>query len=362
MHEVRHIFFWIMLDLTRRGMVMSSTRYRLVLTPSIRPGMRLYSVSSRDAPPHSRDRSQSELSRTSARSARNATPGNGQLSSGGEGEEKKEKPLQNPRNEGIPFTYVRLVNPETGSLDPPAPLRRILPMVQRKTQYLELVTEKPEPIVKIIDTKLRYTRNKAKKEQHLLNRAPEEKELQLTWGVAVGDLQFKLKKAREDLLDGNRVTLVFAPKKGQQVPTPEDQQAMIDEAVRLLEDVGRERKDRAAQKHMTALFLDSLRPRKQVHELEWAYSGDELWEGLKAAETALRKGARVEVTFLTPPPPKKAKDGKEALADPQAVEPEEVKKRLEETIDGLTKLGNEWKPRDARKTAVILYLEGIRTT
>lgn len=282
--------------------------------------------------------------------------------SGGEEDEKKEKPLQKPRNEAIPFAYVRLVNPETGLLDPPAPLRRILPTIQRKTQYLELVTDKPEPIVKIIDTKLRYTRGKAKKQQQLLNRAPEEKELQLTWGVAIGDLQFKLKKAREDLLDGSRVTLVFALKKGQQVPTPADQQAMIEEAVRLLEDVGRERKDRATQKHMTALFLESVRPRKQTHELGWAYSGDEPWDGLKAVETALRKGARVEVIFLTPPPPKKAKDGKEVLADPEVVEPAEVKKRLDETIISLTKLGSEWKPRDARKTAVILYLEGIRTT
>ena len=154
----------------------------------------------------------------------------------------------------------------------------------------------------------------------------------------------------------------MGPKKGQQVPAPQDKQAMIDEAVRLLEDVGRERKDRAAQKHMTALFLDSLRPRKQALELEWAHSGDEPWQGLKVVETALRKGARVEVTFLTPPPPKKAKDGKEAPADPEAVEPAEVKRRLDATIEGLMKLGNEWKPRDARKTAVILYLEGIRTT
>ncbi|PIL36636.1 hypothetical protein GSI_00325 [Ganoderma sinense ZZ0214-1] len=307
-------------------------------------------------------RSQSEPSRTPPRSARTARSGNGQPAIEGEEPEKKEKPLQNPRNEAINFAYVRLVNPETGTLDPPAPLSSILLRVQRKTQYLELVTEKPEPIVKIIDTKLRYTRSKAKREQQQLNRAPEEKELQLTWGVAVGDLQFKLKKAREDLLDGNRVTLIFAPKKGQQVPAPPDQQTMIEEAVRLLEDVGRERKERAAQKHMIALFLDSLRPRKQTHELEWAYSGDEPWEGLKAVEMALRKGARVEVTFLTPPPPKKVKDGQEAPTDPQAVEPNEVKKRLEETIAGLTKLGNEWKLRDARKTAVVLYLEGIRTT
>ncbi|KAI1785335.1 hypothetical protein LXA43DRAFT_976278 [Ganoderma leucocontextum] len=349
---------------TLRGCVDSlctSTRCRLVLTPASRFGTRLYSASSRDVPPHQRERTWADVIRPFAPSARTVPLGNGLPSSEGE-DGKKQKPLQNPRNEAIPFTYVRLVNPATGSLDPPAPLRRILPTLRRKTQYLELVTDKPEPIVKIIDTKLRYTRSKAKKEQQHLNRPPEEKELQLTWGVGVGDLQFKLKKAREDLLDGNRVNLVFAPKKGQQLPTPADQQTMIEEAVRLLEDVGRERKERAAQKHMMALFLESVRPRKQTHELEWAYSGDEPWEGLRTVETALRKGARVEVTFLTPPPPKKAKDGKEVPADPEAVEPAEVKKRLEETIAGLTELGTEWKSRDARKTAVILYLEGIRTT
>ena len=292
--------------------------------------------------------------------ARDTAQGSGKPAEGEEDEKKK--PLQKPRNEAIKFQYVRLVNPDTRALEPPALLRNILRTLDRKTQYLELVTEEPEPIVKIINTKLLYARSKAKKEQQQINRPVEEKELQLTWGVGFGDLQFKLKKAREDLLDGNRVTLIFAPKKGQTIPGPAEQQAMIEEAVRLLEDVGRERKERAVQKHMTALFLESVRPRKQTHELEWAYTGDEPWEGLKAVQEALRKGARVEVTFVTPPPPKKVKDGQDAPADAKAVEPAEVKRRLDETLAELTKLGNEWKPRDIRKTAVIAYLEGIRTT
>ncbi|TBU27683.1 hypothetical protein BD311DRAFT_759829 [Dichomitus squalens] len=332
-----------------------------LIAPTARLGIRLNSTTSRETPPHLQGASQPSTSRPDQLPASDAPRSNNPLPSEEEGEKKK-KPLQNPRNEAIRYRYVRLVNPETGALEPPTLLRNILPTLDRKTQYLELVNENPEPIVKIINTKMLYARGKAKKERQQQNRPPEEKELQLTWGVGMGDLQFKLRKAREDLLDGNRVTLIFAIKKGQKVPSPPEQQAMIEEAVRLLEDVGRERKERAVQKHMTALFLESLRPRKQTHELDWAYTGGEPWEGLKAVETALSKGARVEVTFHTPPPPKKAKDAQDVPVDIKAVEPAEVNRRLEETLAGLTKLGNEWKPRDTRKTAVIVYLEGIRTT
>lgn len=275
-----------------------------------------------------------------------------------EDEKKKKKPLQNPRNEAIKHTVVRLVNPQTGALEPPARLRDVLPRVDRKKQYLELVVEKPEPIVKIINLKERYDRQRAKHIQQVLGRAPEEKELQVTWGVGAGDLAFKLRKAREDLTAGDRVTLVFAPKKGQKTPeTPEEKNKFVEEALRLLEDVGRERKDRTAQNHVVALYLEPLRP-KQIIDLNWAHSGHESWTGLSAVYAGLRSGARVDVVFNLPPPPKAARSDPELAAE--VVEPEVVKESVERTVQRLIDVAREWQPRENRKSSVILHLEDVQ--
>ncbi|KAI0662875.1 hypothetical protein C8Q70DRAFT_954303 [Cubamyces menziesii] len=274
-------------------------------------------------------------------------------------EEAKKKPLRKPRNEEIRIPYVRLVNPETGALEPLAPLRQILARINRKHEYLELVIEKPEPIVKIHSTKVLYERSKAKKLVHTSGKAPEEKEVQLTWGVGSGDLQYKLKKAREDLEDGNRVNIIFAPKKGQGIPPPTEQQKLVEEALKLLEDVGRERKERAIQKHAIGVFLESTRAKKVV-ELRWAYGDSDSWEGLKPVEPALRKGDRVELIFVLPPPPKKEQGLVPDSDDSKRVEPQVAQERVERTLQTLSEVGKEWKPRDVRKGVIIVHLEGVK--
>ncbi|TFK85073.1 hypothetical protein K466DRAFT_601494 [Polyporus arcularius HHB13444] len=294
-----------------------------------------------------------------ASTSRPKTPASAKFSSAStspDEEDKKKKPLQKPRNEAIPYRFVRLVNPETGALDPPAALKEILARVDRKRQYLELVVDTPEPIVKFINVKDLYNRHKAKRVQQVLARAPVEKEVQLTWGVDSGDLAYKLRKARSELKNGRRVLLVFAPKNGQARPAPEEQTKIVEEALRLLEDVGRERKQRDVQKDITALFLEPIQM-KQVHELQWAYSGDELWTGLKGVLKALRQGQRVDVVFALPPPPKAARDDP-TLRD-KVVTPDLVKERFVAAIHQLTELGREWKARDSRKAAVTVHLEPI---
>ncbi|OSD01751.1 hypothetical protein PYCCODRAFT_1391215 [Trametes coccinea BRFM310] len=308
----------------------------------------------RDAPPHT---SQSSASASTGFPQRNqdqrAAPPRPEQKDGEE--EKEEKRLRNPRNEEIKHRYVRFVNPETGALEPPTPLGDILRRVNRKVEYLELVKEKPEPIVKIQQTKTMYNRSKAKKLVQATKRAPEEKEVQLTWGVGLGDLQFKLRKVRDELEDGNRVNLVIAPKKGQKLPSPAEQQSMVEETLRLLEDVAKERKDRAVQKNAVGLFLESTRT-KRIVELRWAQGDTDSWEGLKTAENALRQGERVEAVFHLPPPPKKKAEDAEAVA----VDPTVAQERLERTLERLSELGKEWKPRDVRKGVVVAHLEGIK--
>lgn len=80
----------------------------------------------------------------------------------------------------------------------------------------------------------------------------------MTWGVAPGDLAHKLKKARQELEKGNKVDIVFAPKKGQTVPGPAEMQARMSAAAEQLQDVSKERQARTAEKNMAILHLGKL--------------------------------------------------------------------------------------------------------
>ncbi|KAI0676718.1 hypothetical protein C8Q78DRAFT_40705 [Trametes maxima] len=279
-------------------------------------------------------------------------------------ERKDIREKRKPRNSEIKFAVVRLVNPETGVLDPPSRLRDVLARVNLRTQFVELMTEQPEPIVKIHDKKLLYDREKTKKLLQVNKKPPEEKEVQLTWGVGTGDLQFKLKKVRAELEDGNRVNLVFAPKKGQVLPTPAEQENIVQEALDLLADVGKERKARTVQKQAVAVFLETMRPKKTV-ELKWTYGNSDSWEGLKAVEPALRNGERVELVFLLPPPPRKERQRTSKEEDPnaaQTVDPAIARERVERTLKNLASVGREWKARDVRKAIIVAHLEGVSSS
>ncbi|KAI8984953.1 hypothetical protein BD414DRAFT_537408 [Trametes punicea] len=325
--------------------------------PSL-PCARLLSTQTRDPPPHTLRNS--PQSNASTQRLEQRPSGNARSSSKDDKKKEEEKELRKPRNEEIKYAVVRLVNPETGALDPPTPLREILPRVNRKEEYLELVKAEPEPIVKIQNVKEQYRKEKAKRLVRASKKPPEEKEVQLTWGVSIGDLQAKLRKVREELEDGNRVNLVFARKKGQALLSPAEQEKMVKEALRLLEDVARERKERMVQNHAAGLFLESTRVKKTV-ELRWKQADDDSWEGLKGLENALRQGERVEAIFILPPPPakEKKKNVKEDEGDAaQAVDPAIVQERVERTLGRLLELGQEWKPRDVRKGVIIVHLEG----
>lgn len=271
-------------------------------------------------------------------------------------QKKDERELRKPRNEEIKHPVVRLVNPDTGALEPAAPLRDILARMNQKTHFLELVTKEPEPIVKLHDRKLLYDREKTKKRVQASKKPPEEKEVQLTWGVGSADMEFKLRKVRADLEDGHRVNLIFAPKKGQTLPSPAQQEKMVGEALAFLEDVGKEYKERTVHKQAVAVFLDPLR-RKKLLELKWVYSDGDSWEGLKSVDSALRNGERVEAVFILPPPPKKEKN--KGPDDVARVDPALVEERVERTLKKLTEIGREWKPRDVRKGMITAHLEGV---
>jgi translation initiation factor IF-3 len=85
----------------------------------------------------------------------------------------------------------------------------------------------------------------------------QQKEVQLTWSVADGDLAHKLNKVRQELQRGNKVDLVFAPKAGTQVPNPVARKGRIESAMQILGGVAKEWKERRTRGLIVVIFLQS---------------------------------------------------------------------------------------------------------
>ncbi|KAF8841291.1 hypothetical protein BDN67DRAFT_532106 [Paxillus ammoniavirescens] len=161
-----------------------------------------------------------------------------------------------PTNDKIPHTHVRIIDPETSKLSAaPTRLTDLLASLDLKKDLVELATSSPEPIVRIVDRKEAFAKYKElKKALKKGNKSGEAaKEIQLTWGVAKGDLEHKLAKARTQMEKGHRVAVVLAPKKGQTLPTPKEMQARAQEVEEALRDTGKEWREREVTKTMTIM-------------------------------------------------------------------------------------------------------------
>ncbi|KAL4075619.1 hypothetical protein J3A83DRAFT_4077190, partial [Scleroderma citrinum] len=161
-------------------------------------------------------------------------------------------------NEKIPYRLVRVVDPETDKLSPTKQLlQNLLSSLDLKKWIVELVAETPEPIVRISDRKESFQKfkeqRKAMKKGLKSGEAP--KEIQLTWGTAAGDISHKLAKARLHLEKGFKADVVFARRKGQELPTRKEMQARVEEVALELEDIAKEWKAREVTPTMTIMFF-----------------------------------------------------------------------------------------------------------
>lgn len=159
------------------------------------------------------------------------------------------------RDRDIPYHIVQLVN-EDGRLEPPAPLSHIIASIDSKTHFVELVSEDPQPLVKIKNKKQEYIKMKEwKRRQKEVAASNIQKEIQMTWGVELGDLAHKLKKVRKELERGNRVDLVYAPKANQVIPSRVIMENRIKETVEMLSDIAKEWMPRRFEKGVAVLSL-----------------------------------------------------------------------------------------------------------
>lgn len=184
-------------------------------------------------------------------------------------EEARNRAAENPgffKNDAIPYSHVRLVNSETGRLEPETRLRDLLASVDLEANYVQLVSaEAPDggnPLVKIINKhhaaqKERDQKSK-KKEQKKGASGRETKEIQLSWGVEPGDLRHKLGKSIQELGKKNRVNIVFVKKKDALIPTPEQKAVKLQAVWEAVKHIATEREPRVINESTAVLYLQGL--------------------------------------------------------------------------------------------------------
>lgn len=123
----------------------------------------------------------------------------------------KQPQQHQPQAHRVTHRIVQLVDPETNALREPQPLHSI--KYDKTTHDLRHVSDSP-PIVKLVSLLEEAEKARLLEVKLKLNRktAFEDKEVQVSWNSADGDLRHKLDIARGFLERGDRVHMVFAPK------------------------------------------------------------------------------------------------------------------------------------------------------
>ncbi|UZQ30452.1 MAG: translation initiation factor IF-3 [Spiroplasma phoeniceum] len=108
------------------------------------------------------------------------------------------------------------------------------------------------PIAKLVDYgKYKYEQKKKNKENKKNQHLTENKEMRLRTGIGEHDLEFKAKKVREFLTDGNRVKISLKFR-GREVARPEYGKETLDKFFSYIEDLAKIEKE----PHLNGLFLD----------------------------------------------------------------------------------------------------------
>ncbi|KAH0839553.1 mitochondrial carrier domain-containing protein [Lanmaoa asiatica] len=159
-----------------------------------------------------------------------------------------------PTNRQIPFDHVFVVDPETNKLSPTKQRLKDL-LENRQKRVIELVASTPEPIVRVttrseVEARYREMKRAARRGAKV---GEEPKEVQLTWGVARGDLEHKLRKARRDLEKGYRVVVVVTMKNRHRPSNRQQLVAFADEISGALCEIGKEWKEREFTERLMVL-------------------------------------------------------------------------------------------------------------
>ncbi|OWZ68371.1 hypothetical protein AYX14_01647 [Cryptococcus neoformans] len=165
------------------------------------------------------------------------------------------------RDSSIPHSVVRLIGTE--GLLPPQRLSSILSTYSTSTHTLTLVS---------VDADER-DREKEKEEKSKVKRkiSMEEKEVQVSWQSAKGDLGHKLEMAKGILEKGDRVQVVFANRRRAEAVNERQKEEIVAMFEGTLEEVGKKWKEDDKNRGLWVLYynpLDSVRQEVEKKVLE----------------------------------------------------------------------------------------------
>ncbi|KAF9975541.1 hypothetical protein BGZ73_000801 [Actinomortierella ambigua] len=138
-----------------------------------------------------------------------------------------------PRDEEIQSQWIQFIN-ESGQNEGEKRLTSVLRSIDRKQFFLVQVDANANPpICKLFSKSELFQKAKKEKQAKKANEIVT-KELQLNWGTAEHDLNYKLEKFKGFLLKGYRVEIHITGRKGKS-STKEDREAMLEKVKAVLE-------------------------------------------------------------------------------------------------------------------------------
>lgn len=118
-----------------------------------------------------------------------------------------------PRDEAINTSRIHVVQPNS-KLSSPQSLLSLLRTIDRKTHYVEQHDEfEGLPVCKLINKAEARAAEKARRKAKAKNPSQTVKYLELNWAIDQNDLQHRLGKLKEFLMEGRRVEVFLAKKK-----------------------------------------------------------------------------------------------------------------------------------------------------
>ncbi|KAJ7367818.1 hypothetical protein DFH08DRAFT_761150 [Mycena albidolilacea] len=169
------------------------------------------------------------------------------------------------RDEKIPYVEVSVVEEDNTLVK--TSLRRLLRSIDRTESWIELVSEDPEPVVKIINKKAAVEiQRRLKKQRRESARHNIMKEVQLTWGSEPGDLEHKLARVRAYLEMGAKVDIVYAIKPNAVPPSVAVQQEKVQNTIDSLADIAKEWRPVEWRKNIATIFFQGDSKLKPVEE------------------------------------------------------------------------------------------------
>ncbi|MBU4690621.1 translation initiation factor IF-3 [Mycoplasma sp. ES3157-GEN-MYC] len=139
-------------------------------------------------------------------------------------------------NSNIPFSKVFLIGPEGDKIGV-KPTREAIEIAREYGMDLVLISVEPKPIARILDYgKFKYERKKKQKAAKEKQTIIQNRQIRLTVMIGDHDLQVKARKAREFLLDGDRLK-VSLKYRGREMARPELGYDTMNRFFQLLEDI-----------------------------------------------------------------------------------------------------------------------------